>query len=174
MRAHLSHLRDLLRHKWHVFEACRGMGVPLHRAIVHDWSKFTPTEWAGYVHTFYHPDGSKRDVRDSTGAYNPAAISEQFDYAWLHHQRNRHHWQAWVVIGDGGELKPLRIPETYAREMVADWIGAGRTYGNRDTRAWFAKNRQNMVLHPVTESYLRSLLHEAAERGLIPPMEEGL
>jgi len=53
MQPHLRYLAYVLRHKWHVFIACRGLHVPLWQAIIHDWTKFLPCEWFPYVQRFY-------------------------------------------------------------------------------------------------------------------------
>jgi hypothetical protein len=165
---HVKYAHYVLRHKWYVFWACLAMGVPFYRALWHDWTKFTPIEWNPYVHTFYHPDGTPRTVRDETGAYDPTKQGPEFARAWAHHQHNPHHWQAWVALGDGGTLNPVPIPETYLREMVADWIGAGRTHGNTDTRTWYQRNQDKMVLHPQSREMLERLLEEARQKELIP------
>ena len=49
-----------MRHKWYVFLACMRFKVNLWQAISHDWTKFTPSEWFPYVHTFYKKDGSNQ------------------------------------------------------------------------------------------------------------------
>ena len=160
MKAHWQYLKYVLRHKWFVFQHCRTLGVPLWRAVIHDWSKFTPAEWAPYVHSFYNPDGSKRDVRDESGAYDPTKISREFDRAWLHHlHHNPHHWQHWVLINDEDGTVALEIPETYVYEMVADWAGAGQAITGRvDPCNWYIKNGEKMTLHQQTRELLESLL----------------
>lgn len=148
MRAHLSYLGYVLRHKWFVFLACLNLRVPLHQAIIHDWQKFTPSEWGPYVHTFYAPDG--------TTWYKPG---RSFNYAWLHHQHyGPHHWQYWVLREDSGAIIALEMPDRFAREMVADWIGAGRALGKPDTVAWYLANYEKYVLHPDTRRRVEELL----------------
>lgn len=158
MKAHLAYLSYVLRHKWFVLQAGLRLGVPFWRLLVHDWTKFTPAEWGPYVRNFYNPDGTKRRVRNPDGSYDPARQSPAFDYAWLHHQRNKHHWEAWCIVGHHGEVKPLVMPETYVREMIADWIGAGQANGQNDVRGWWEANRQKMALHPVTRQRIEDLL----------------
>lgn len=110
IKRHWAYFKYVIKHKWYVFEACMEYGVPLHRALLYDWSKFTFVEWSPYAHQFFNEDGSKRRGEQS----------DEFKRAWLHHQRNKHHWQAWLSIGDGGVLSPIPMPDTYVREMVAD------------------------------------------------------
>ena len=161
MRAHIAYFKYVCRHKWFVFLACLKWKVPLWRAIIHDWTKFTIAEWSPYVHSFYNPDGSKRRVRDTTGAYDPNKISRDFSYAWNHHEKNNsHHWGYWIVTsGDYGKVEPLPMPETYVREMLADWEGAGRAItGNADPQGWYVKNGEKFLLHDDTRALVEWLL----------------
>lgn len=161
MRAHLAYLKYVLSHKWHVFWACLKLGVPLHLAIWHDMSKFSPAEWSPYVHNFYYPDGTKKSVRDATGSYDPHKSGVAFKRAWLHHQRNKHHWQAWVSMSLDGEVDILPMPLVYILEMVADWIGANKANGGDGNPAkWWAANRSRMMLHKYTEETAEALVQE--------------
>ena len=146
-----------MRHKWFVLLEGRKLGVALGQLLLHDWQKFTPAEWTPYVRTFYGPAPSPRRA---DGGYDPNAVSDAFDRAWLHHQKvgGKHHWQYWVLPLDDGGVRALAIPERYVREMVADWRGAGRALGKPDTAAWYAVNRDNMSLHPETRARVEALL----------------
>ncbi len=149
MRAHWSYLKYLLRHKWYVLREGVRLGVPLYLLIIHDWSKFLPAEWSGYVHAFYDAGGGYR--------YHP---SDQFDAAWNHHQKhNKHHWQYWVlVMDDNVENVCLKLPEKYAREMLADWLGAGLANRNPDTLDWYLKHRDRIQLHAETQKWIEDKL----------------
>ena len=161
MKAHFAYLSYVLRHKWFTFRACLYLHVPFWIALVHDWTKFLPREWFPYVRQFYNKDGTKKPaLRDKTGAYDPAAQPIEFQAAWLYHQRNKHHWQAWVSLGNKGHLSVLPIPHVYAREMVADWIGAGAAQGKVDPKGWYAKNSDKMILHPESRLMIEQILEE--------------
>lgn len=136
MKAHLRYLRYVLRHKWFVLVAGLKVGAPVWRLLIHDWSKFMPIEWSAYVGKFYGSSPSS------------AAVDLAFDRAWLHHQHaNPHHWQHWVLREDDGATKLLRIPESFLREMVADWMGAGRAITGRwEATDWYVKNRDRIQL----------------------------
>lgn len=163
MRAHLAYLRYVLRHKWYVFVGCMRLRVPLHQAIIHDWVKFLPVEWPAYVRQFYNADGTKRSVRDASGSYDPNRQALAFKRAWLHHQRQPHHWQAWLSIGDGGNLTALPIPERFTREMVADWYGAGMAINGRNEVAeWYAANGHKMILDDGTRARVEELVQTVA------------
>lgn len=157
MKPHLKYLAYVLRHKWFVFLAAWRLGVPW-LGLVHDLSKFRPSEWRPYV-AFFHGKKAK-PRRDSTGYYKPTDTGDAaFDFAWLLHQkRNRHHWQWWVLPDDGGGLKVLPIPDRYRREMLADWRGAGRAQGTPDTLKWWLANNHKMRLHPETRAWLEAQL----------------
>ncbi len=137
-----------LKHKWYVFQACRLMHVPLWRAIVHDWSKFACSELPHYDRQFF---GDKGD---------PAG----FAAAWLHHQNhNPHHWEYWITRSghavDDNDAAPLPMPETYIREMIADWMGASKAYtGSWRMEKWLEINLPIMRLHPDTRAELGYLL----------------
>lgn len=148
MKDHINYAKYVLRHKWFVFRARRLTGASLWRVLVHDLSKLLPSEWTPYVRTFYEPDGSRRYEE------TPA-----FDEAWKHHQnRNKHHWQYWVLTRDEGGAKTLEMPEQYVREMVADWVGAGAAQGKFGTFGWYNVNRGKMMLHPRTRKAVENLM----------------
>jgi len=161
MGRHIEYAKYVLRHKWYVLRGCRMVRASLWLGVVHDLSKLRPSEWMPYAECFYKPDGSKR---------KRYVESMAFKQAWSQHQkRNKHHWQAWVVIMDRGELVPLPMPWRYVREMVADWIGAGLAItGRMEVREWYERSKDKMILHPDTrnmvEGILRSLPVESEER----------
>ncbi len=149
---YVAYFRYLFRHKWHVFWASCRLGVPL-RGLLHDTSKFRPSELIPYARSFYDRDGSPRGNR-------PEEIKLAFDQAWLLHQhRNPHHWQYWTLRKDDGTLKVLPMPDKYIREMVADWVGAGLAQGHgNDVIPWYNKNKYSMILHSETRAKVESLL----------------
>src|SRR5262245_61408860 len=131
MSAHWRYLRYVLLHKWYVLRA----GVVINgwkpswlwRLLVHDLSKFRPSEWNPDVQKFYgkHPLGTikadgKRHARDIARDRDAA-----FQRAWLRHiQRNDHHWQHWLLHEDSGKTIVLLPPAVCVDEMVADWLAA--------------------------------------------------
>ncbi len=149
MKRHWNYLKYLLRHKWFVLVASGRLGLPLWRAIIHDLSKFRPSEWGPYARCFYAADGSKQYKE-----------TEEFALAWrLHQIRNPHHWQYWLLRWDRGETLALRMHPTYAKEMVADWMGAGRAITGRwEAGAWYLKNKDKIELHPATRYEVEVLL----------------
>lgn len=151
MKRHIAYIKYLLRHKWYVFIAARKIGLGVFQSAIHDWQKFLPWEWMGYVKTFYTTDGKKR-------AYNERDTTLQ--YAWNHHQKHaKHHWQYWLLMWDEGHHEPLKIPEKYVKEMVADWCGAGKAIkGKWEVDEWYDKNKNRMILHEDSRELAEKLL----------------
>ena len=53
------------------------------------------------------------------------------------------------------------MPETYVREMVADWMGASMAYtGKPDIQEWLNQNHHKMLFHNETIPILRKVLGE--------------
>jgi len=162
MRRYITYLSYVLRHKWFVFLECCKLGVPW-LGLIHDWSKFRPDEFVPYARHFHLPDGSKRPKqRDKTGYYKPTDTGDSdFDYAWfLHQKRNKHHWQYWTQPEDGGGLKILPIPKQYAKEMLADWRGAGKAQGTPNTSVWYHNNSHKLCLDEGTRDWIEEMLNQ--------------
>lgn len=148
IKKNIAYARYLILHKVFVFYAGIYTGAPLHRLIIHDWSKFRPVEWIAYREFFY-------------GTRTPE-VKAAFERAWLSHIHwNKHHWDHFIIKDRGG-WKALPMPDKYIREMVADWAGAGRAIkGKWDLSDWYTKTGPEMTIHPSTriavEFYLREL-----------------
>jgi len=168
---YLNYLKSLLKHKWYVFVECCKLGIPV-MGIIHDWSKFMPVEFIAYARKFYgeYPTKEQAIRRYPYGTISTQeSVKEDFDIAWNHHQKlNKHHWQYWVIVFDSEleKVKCLNVPEIYRKEMLADWIGAGRAYGkqeqnnnNPDTQQWYLDNRDKLILHPETRQWIETQLH---------------
>ena len=58
-----------------------------------------------------------------------------------------------------GFVVAIEMPETYVREMVAGWIGAGMAInGERDPRGWYEKNKADIVLHARSRKLAENLM----------------
>jgi hypothetical protein len=143
-----KYLWSVLRHKWYTFVACREFGVTW-LGIIHDLSKFTPAEFFPYAEHFY--GGSEDDT----------AINEAFK---THIGRNKHHYQYWtkevynLKQPHGSITIPVPMPEKYVREMVADWIGAGKAYGNDSALEWYNENSRDILVLSETREIIEKLL----------------
>jgi hypothetical protein len=200
MRPHLRYLRYVLLHKLYVARAMVAIRPPagvtwtlwLWRALVHDLSKFRPSEWRPYVEKFYGDPQAwlARDVAARLASPNVvvrltakseagarmgerrAAIGRAFDRAWLAHQhRNPHHWQHWLLREDDGKTKVLLMPVEYVDEMVADWLGAGTKVLRwpsfaeciAETIAWYVATAPTRVLRHEAKLRAELLLATLAE-----------
>lgn len=156
-----------LRHKWFVFLASFKVGLPIWRALIHDWSKFLPSELPYYNRQFC---GNKDD---------PVG----FAIAWLHHyHHNSHHWEHWIVESIHSHSSPnrddcivnncLAMPDVCIQEMIADWLGASKAYtGSWDMQKWIIKALPKMKVHPQTRE---KVLIELERLGLYKQDEDAL
>jgi hypothetical protein len=160
---HLKYLIYLFKHKWFVLLAgLRVGGIPFWRLLVHDYTKFSKAEWSPYVDRFFRGNSGKEDK-----TYDPDSFKE----AWKHHwQNNPHHWEYWVnhlgarSIYDNThtQFEEAQImPVTYVREMVADWIGAGRAItGKWGIEGWYNNTKGKQNLHYLTRQLVEDILKE--------------
>lgn len=147
-----KHLKTITKHKWYVMKACFEVGL-YWQGIVHDLSKYSITEFFASAKYF---QGNKSPV-------DAEKIETGYSLAWQNHKgKNKHHWQYWTDFKDG-ELIIIPMPPKYLAEMLCDWVGAGKAYnkGNWtiDTfKAWYQHDKDNMVLHTLTRSYIELLM----------------
>lgn len=140
---------SLTAHIAFVREAGRKLGVPDEQLAVHDDSKWTDAEFSGYARHF-HGGGAP----------------DEFSKAWLHHlHHNPHHWQHWIFPdgysprGSKVESGVVEMPQYYALEMIADWMGASRAYtGFWDMQKWLYENMPKIRLHSATADFLQAEL----------------
>ncbi|MES2360086.1 MAG: DUF5662 family protein [Gemmatimonadota bacterium] len=138
----VKHFNYLFWHKVYVFRAGVKRGVPLRQLLVHDWSKFLPSEFVPYTRRFF------------LGREDPET-QLQYELAFgLHCSRSPHHWEHWVVDG-----YPMKMPRQFALEMLADWDGAGMAKnGKNNTVAWYLANREHLMLHVQTRALIENEL----------------
>jgi hypothetical protein len=159
----------LLNHKWHVFRACLALRVPLWQALVHDWSKFRPSEFGTFAQ-FAFGGAGWRKIDLAKLSYTPGENLPLDMVKNYHQKRNPHHWQYWLYyVGmDDVSFIALPMPERFAREMVADWIGAAKAQKGPNVLDWYERNRDSLVLHPETRAFVETLLRDAQRRRVIP------
>ena len=142
--SHLSYLLTVLKHKWFVLVAgiFRVSGIPIWRLLIHDWTKFLPREFGPYRRRFILNVENHDEWR--------IAVNH-------HYKRNPHHWEYWLHT-DG---EPLPMPTTFVREMVADWLAAGRAYqGSWNIEEWLSAAYPKMCLHNETKKKVSQVLTE--------------
>ncbi len=146
----LRYLVYLFTHKWYVFLACCRLGIPW-RGVKHDYTKFLPDEFFAYYRHFF---------ADHTQAMPTAAAKLEFNCACVRHQRrNDHHWQYWLVPAVSSDVQVVEMSLGATKEMLADWLGAGRACKQPDTRKWYIDNRYKIVIGPTTRAWIEAQLH---------------
>lgn len=151
------HFGKICKHKWWVFYYCCKAGIPW-RGFMHDWSKFSPTEFWESV-KYYQGNRSPIDACKEDKGYSKA---------WLHHKgRNKHHYEYWQDNFDkGGE--PLQMPYKDAVEMLCDYLGAGRAYMGKDFSYkkeyewWINKSAKPLAMHEHTKVFIHRILCDMA------------
>jgi hypothetical protein len=165
MATHWKYAKYVVRHKYFVFIAGLRTGASLWRLLKHDWSKLLPSEWFPYAEYFYgaKPKLQREENDDFQYWTRVQPYLDAFNRAWLFHQRrNDHHWQFWVLRNDDGTTQALPMPDAARKEMLADWMGAGRAITGRwETAEWYAKNREKIILHPDTRAFIEAKLFES-------------
>lgn len=147
-----DYLSSLLAHIRYVQEAGLRLGVAKSQRAEHDQSKFSEVEFPAAVERF------------KAGDPNP----DRYARAWLNHvHKNPHHWQHWMFPdgftprGSSVEAGVMAMPEEYAREMVADWMGSSMAYtGSWDMTTWLVENMGRIRLHTATAATVRGILAE--------------
>lgn len=110
---------------------------------VHDLSKFSANEAFGYA---------MYDRKTGHG-------KEGFEAAWHHHKMNNpHHPEYWFNPNRSGNLEQLPMPIVYAMEMIADWMGAGQTYGST-LETWLPENLPKFRFGP-SKGLIKNLLED--------------
>ena len=114
-----KHFALVLRHKRLVLWHCARCGL-IWRGLVHDLSKFSPTEFFESVKYYRGNRSPIGACRRETGV----------SYAWLHHKgRNPHHLEYWC----DPECKEQPVmPYPYAVECVCDKLAATKVYAGRE------------------------------------------
>lgn len=112
-----KHFRKICIHKYWVFHYCWRAGIPV-QGLMHDLSKFSPTEFFESV-KYYQGTSSPIEACKKANGWSAA---------WLHHKgRNKHHYEYWQDNFDNGTVH-LEMPMKYKKEMLCDFLGAGRAY----------------------------------------------
>lgn len=115
----------------------------MHQLFVHDLSKYSVQEVFGYA--FYDFGGS-----------NTQLAKDSFQRAWAHHKQvNAHHPEHWYRDDETED----KMPKKFIIEMLADWLGAGKTYGT-PFKDWAVSERgiSSFFFHKDTVKYLRHYL----------------
>ena len=155
----LKHFNLVTRHRWVVFKLCCKAGIPW-RGLVHDLSKFSPTEFW-------------ESVKYYNGSMSPILFAKRkqgYSKAWLHHKgRNKHHPEYWVDWAL--PQKAIIMPYKYAVEMVCDKMAAGIVYNGKDWKQdtqikYYMKERETSIVHPQIDKFLLEIFTQVSEQGI--------
>ena len=117
-----GHFITITRHRHKVIYHCFRAGIPL-RGLLHDLSKYSPTEFLEGVR-FYQGDRSPNEkARDIYG----------YSLAWMHHKgRNKHHFEYWTDYSKKThQNEPVKMPLKFVIEMFCDRVAASKIYGGK-------------------------------------------
>lgn len=154
-----KHTKLVLKHKWVVFKLCCKVGIPW-RGFIHDWSKFSPTEFF-------------ESVKYYVGNRSPILLCKEdkgYSEAWLHHKgRNKHHHEYWIDLTL--PEKTSIMPYKYAAEMICDKMAAGIVYqGKKWTKDWqinyYMRERNKCLIHPEIDKFMMATFTEVSRKGL--------
>ncbi len=156
-----QHFKTITWHRWLVRQGCFKVGL-YWRGLVHDLSKYSPTEFlvgARYFQGVRSPNAAEREDKG-------------YSEAWMHHKgRNRHHYEYWTDMSrETRNYEPVPMPRKYFAEMIMDRIAACKVYqGDHYTSAsaleYFMKSRERVLMHPQTRQELEFVLTMLRDRG---------
>ena len=161
MRKLAGHFCTVTRHRHRVIAHCFKAGIPM-RGLLHDLSKYSPTEFIPGVR-FYKGTRSPNEAERELYGYSAA---------WLHHKgRNRHHFEYWNDYNPKTKrVEPIKMPLRFVKEMFCDRVAASKTYRgaayrDSDPYDYYAHSVDHYIIHPDTAAALESLLRILRDEG---------
>ena len=156
-----NHLSTITRHRHGVIRHCFRAGIG-RRGLLHDLSKYSPTEF--FVGVKYY-QGCKSPNEGERAAYG-------FSKAWIHHKgRNRHHFEYWTDYDRVTRLMtPVKMPLVFVKEMFCDRVAASKIYQAENyvpshPLEYFRRGKANRAIHPETAELLEKWLIILAQEG---------
>ena len=135
-----------------------------YQGIMHDMSKYSPTEFLVGV-KYYQGTASPN---------NAERMEEGISMSWLHHKgRNKHHFEYWIdysIDKDHPGLVGMKIPKKYMAEMFVDRVSAGKIYNGdefdqKSPLEYFEHGIGASIMCEASRDYLLNLLRMYAEKG---------
>lgn len=155
-----KHFKKVCVHKYWVFYYCCKAGIPV-QGLLHDISKFSPTEFFESV-KYYQGTSSPIDACKKENGLSAA---------WMHHKgRNKHHYEYWQDNFDNGGT-PIEMPIKYKKEMICDYLGAGKAYYGKDFTYmkeylwWQEKKKNPLAMHPNVKQFVDMFFGELVNMG---------
>ena len=161
MNKFFGHLNTVMKHRRRVICHCYKAGI-LKRGLLHDLSKYSPTEFFEGVRYFSGTRSPNEGERKEKG----------YSDAWMHHKgRNRHHFEYWTDYNpETKQVAPVKMPIVFVKEMFCDRVAASKIYqGKNYTEShpveYFLKGKANRFIHPETSDLIEKLLLMLKEKG---------
>ncbi len=161
MNKFTGHLTTVLRHRHMVMRHCLKAGL-IRRGLLHDLSKFSPTEFIPGV-KYFQGTRSPNEMERETNGYSKA---------WMHHKgRNRHHFEYWTDYNTvTKQSEPVRMPDIFIYEMFCDRVAASKIYNGENYTddmplQYFLRAKPKRIIEKYTSDKLEFLLRLLAEKG---------
>ena len=155
------HFITITRHRHAVIRHCKKAGI-LRQGLMHDLSKYTPSEFFAGVR---HYQGTRSPNEEERRLFGYSA-------AWLHHKgRNRHHFEYWTDYNPKEHrIMPVPMPLCYVAEMFCDRVAAskiyqGKNYNESHPYEYFLRGKQNRFIHQETSDIIEKWLLMLKEKG---------
>lgn len=157
----IKHFKTITKHRHKVISHCFKAGI-YRRGLLHDLSKYTPTEFI--------PGAKNYQGNRSPNEYE----REQYGYskAWLHHKgRNRHHFEYWTDYSHiTKRIIPIKMPLVFVAEMFCDRVAASKIYmkekyNDGAALEYFLRSKATRFIHPETSDFLEKLLYMLKDDG---------
>ena len=155
-----KHLWVVIKHKHNVTKYASKLGI-FWTGVIHDLTKFSPTEF-GLSVKYFHGKKSPTIVE--------RADNDNFSYICVAHTgRNKHHWQYWVDY-TRYEMVVNRIPYKHSLEYVADVLSASKVYNPKDftymvAYEYFKEHSKTYLMHPASKEFVLWCIKEINDKG---------
>ena len=140
---------------------CFKAGIPM-RGLLHDLSKYTPTEFCQGVKYYSGVRSPNEGEREQNG----------YSLAWMHHKgRNRHHFEYWTDYNlKEHKVAPVKMPLKFVVEMFCDRVAASKIYQkekytDKSALEYYQRRSDSRKIYPETAQFLEKLLHMLSEEG---------
>ena len=157
----IKHFRTITRHRHKVIVNCARAGI-LRQGLIHDLSKYSPTEFIPGAKYFQGTRSPNEKERELYG----------YSQAWMHHKgRNRHHYEYWNDYNPKTkQIENVEMPVKYVIEMFCDRVAASKIYNGKNYTdgapfTYFCRIRGKHRMPPNPEALLEKLLVMLRDEG---------
>lgn len=149
----IKHFRTITRHRHKVIANCARAGI-LRQGLIHDLSKYSPTEFIPGAKYFQGTRSPNEKERELYG----------YSQAWMHHKgRNRHHYEYWNDYNPKTkQIENVEMPVKYVIEMFCDRVARKQNlqrqklHGRRSVYIFLQNQRQTPYAPPTPRLCLKN------------------